>query len=159
MADNYLFVPGYAVRPEHYGPDVFEQVSGIPWTDIQGLSRGWGTSFRGKQNVQTWFHFPITYPQMLNGKRMWCNLAGVTLSLEPANAFFQSMHLWDRRNRFFWIDNLNLTGNYGSTWTENINWFRFPDYQVNGAVGISVLVYFDDAGTVTFTGAGLRLHD
>jgi hypothetical protein len=34
MADYYNLVPGYVVRPERYGPDVFLNVGGQSWTDM-----------------------------------------------------------------------------------------------------------------------------
>jgi hypothetical protein len=159
MAEHFAQVPGYAVRPETYGPGVFQNVNGVPWTDQQGLSRAWGTTFRGKKDFRIWFHFPITTPTILAGVRQKCNLAAVTLNLAPADAFLQSFHLYDRLNRFFFRDNLNETGDLDDTVVMNRNMFTFPDHEVNGWVGISVMIFFDADADVTFTGAGVRFHD
>jgi hypothetical protein len=159
MAEYYQLVPGYVVRPERYGPDVFQNVGGLGWTDQQGLSRGWGTTFRGKAGISNWFHFPITNPTILAGTRLFCNLAAVTANLQATDAFLQAFHLWDRVTRFAAFDNLNVTGDFGNIWSAGQTVFTFPDHQVDGAVGISVLVFFDSDSEVTFTGAGLRFHN
>ena len=159
MAESFRLVPGYVVRPERYGPDVFENVSGLSWTDQQGLTQGWGTTFRGRRGVQNWFHFPITNPTIERDVRLQCNLAAVTLNLEPRRTFLRSMHLWDRTNRFFISPDLNVTDDLSATWATGRNVFEFPDHVVDGAIGISVLIEFSETSEVTFTGAGLRFHD
>ena len=63
--------------------------------DQQGLSRGWGTPFRGKAGV-----------------------------------------------KFTVFDNLNVTGDFSNNWSAGQAMFTFPDHSVDGAVGISILVFF-----------------
>jgi hypothetical protein len=159
MADYYNLVSGYVVRPERYGPGIHENVNAIDWTDQQGLSQGWGTTFRGKANVSNWYHFPITNPTILAGTRLSCNLAAVTLSLQPTDAFLKAFHVWDRTNPFFANNNLNVSEDLSNTWAAGKNVFTFPDHVVDGAVGISVLIFFDAPANVTFTGAGLRFYN
>jgi hypothetical protein len=156
--EYFNLVPGYVVRPERYGPEVFENVNGIGWSDQQGLSQGWGTTFRGKAGVENWFHFPITNPTIFNGQRLKCNQAAVTLELPSGQAYLKAFHLWDRVTKFFARDNLSVTGNYGNTWIQNRNAYSFPDHVVDGAIGISVLVRFSVLCNVKFTGAGLVFH-
>jgi len=95
MTYYYNLIPGYVVRPERYGLDVFLNVGGSGWTDQQGLSRGWGTPFRGKAGV-----------------------------------------------KFTVFDNLNVTGDFSNNWSAGQAMFTFPDHSVDGAVGISILVFF-----------------
>ena len=159
MANHYLLVPGYVVRAEKAGPGVFENVGGADWTDVLGFPQGWGTTFRGKAGVSNWFHFPITNTTILNDVRLRCNLAAVTLNLQSTDAFLQAMHVWDRTHRFFARDDLNVTGDFSNDWTLGQNLFTFPDQVVDGAIGISVLIFFDSPANVTFTGAGIRLHN
>jgi hypothetical protein len=159
MADYYNLVPGYVVRPERYGPDVFLNVGGLSWTDQQGLSRGWGTTFLSKAGISNWFPFPKTNPTILAGVLLRCNLAAVTLNLQVTDAFLRAVHVWDRVNRFAEFNGLNVTGDFSNTWIPGQNVFTFPDHLVDGAVGISVLVFFDSNAEVTFTGAGLKFHD
>ncbi len=159
MANHYLLVPGYVVRAEAAGPGVFENVGGVGWTDVLGFPQGWGTTFRGKANVRSWFHFPITNTTILNDVRLKCNLAAVTMNLQSTDAFLQAIHVWDRTNRFFVREGLSVTGDFSNNWSPDQTVFTFPDRVVDGAIGISVLIFFDSPANVVFTGAGIRLHD
>jgi len=158
MAEYFELVPGYVVRAERPGPDFFQNVAGLAWTDQQGLSQGWGTTYRGRGGTSNWFHLPITNPTIFNGVRLRCNLAAVTLNLRPG-ATLTNFHLWDRVSRFFTRDGLSVGGDLSNTWNSNLNVFSFADHSVDGAVGISVAISFTNDSEVTFTGAGLRFHD
>jgi hypothetical protein len=112
-----------------------------------------------KAGVSDWFHFPITNPTILAGTHLRCNFAAGTLNLQDTDAFLRAIHVWTRTNRFFTRDNLSVTGDFSNNWSPDQTVFAFPDHVVDGAVGISVLVFFDSLANVTFTGAGLRFHD
>ena len=158
MAEYSQLVPGYVVRAQWPGPDYFLNVSGLSWTDQQGLAQGGGTTYSGRGGTSNWFHFPITNPTIFNGVRLKCNLAAVTLNLRPAATLIR-FHLWDRVNRFFTRDGLSVGGDLSNTWNPGQNMFTFADHSVDGAVGISVAISFTADSDVTFTGAGLRFHD
>jgi len=103
MTSYYMGAPGYVVRPERYGPEVFENIGALRWTDQQGLSRGWGTTFRGRANAENWFHFPITTPTgwSATARRVQCNSVAVTLDLQPNDAFLRAINVWDGPDLFF----------------------------------------------------------
>jgi hypothetical protein len=116
-------------------------------------------TFRGVGGTDNWFHFPITNPTILNGQRLKCNLVAVTLDLEATNAFLKSVWVFDRLNTFFQSPGLTVSENLSDTWVTGKNVFVFPDREVQGAIGISVNVFFDQDANVKFTGAGARFHD
>ena len=165
---HYLLVPGYVVRAEVAGPSVFETIGGRPGTDLLGLPQGWGTTFRGKAGVRNWFHFPITNTTVVDDERLACDIAAVTLNLQATDAFLEAVHLWDRTERFFRREGLSVTGDFSNDWSPDQTSFGavvgegpgyFLPHIVQGAVGISVLIFFDSPANVTFTGAGIRLRD
>jgi hypothetical protein len=157
MTEHFALVPGYVVRAEKPGPDHFQNVKGLGWTDQQGFTQGGGTTYRGRGGTLNWFHFPITNPTVLNGVRLSCNLAAVTLNLR-SGAILTRFHLWDRVNRFFTKDGLSVGGDLSDIWSQGQNQFEF-DHVVDGAIGISIAITFSSDTDVTFTGAGLRFHD
>jgi hypothetical protein len=159
MANHVFMVPGYAVRVGAAGPDFLRNVDGRAWTDQQGAPSGSGITFRGVGGTDNWFHFPITNPTILNDKRLKCNLVAVTLALEPSNAFLRIVMVFDRTNNFFSQAAMNVNEDLSNQWVEGKNQFTFPDKEVQGAIGISVNIFFDQDANVTFTGAAARFHD
>ena len=150
---------GSVVRPEVYGPDAFENFPGRSWTDQRGLTRGWGTTFRGRANTGNWFHSPIS---VVKG---WgegdaperCNEVIVYLDL-PANTIMQAIHVWSRRSLIFRRDGLNVTGDYTTRVVTNENQFQFAP-QSASPISISVFVRFNAAADVTFTGVEAAFVD
>jgi hypothetical protein len=115
--------------------------------------------FRGVGGTDNWFHFPIPHPTILNGQRLKCDLVAVTLDLEPTNAFLKSVWVFDRLDLVFQSPDLTVSENLGDTWIPDKNRFTFADREVQGAIGISVNIFFDQDADVTFTGAAARFHD
>src|SRR5947209_11947369 len=63
MAEFVLTVPAHVVVPTQGGPDVFDNVSGLGWTDQQGHRRTTDVRFNGKSGQSAVdFHFPFTIP-------------------------------------------------------------------------------------------------
>src|SRR5215212_4144938 len=62
MAIFDLSVPGYAATLSRGGPDIFDNVSNLAWTDQLGLRSGTDVRFNGKPNLVHDFHFPFTIP-------------------------------------------------------------------------------------------------
>jgi hypothetical protein len=157
---NYrIHAPGYVVRPEIYGPDAFENFPGRAWTDQRGLTRGWGTTFRGRANTGNWFHSPIAVPLGWGDADLpeRCNEVIVYLDL-PAHTSMQAIHVWSRVPLFFRRDGLNVTGNYTNRVVLNENQFQFPKRQAT-AIGISVFVRFNAVADVTFSGVEVAFED
>ncbi len=159
MARTRVFVHGHSVVAEYVGganissPGPLLQVGGVPWSDVVGLRRGWGTTFRGKGGTNNWFHFSIPTPQILQGlllrrvEQIFVNL-GVQ---GPAVA--TSFHLWDgMRNRIFQRDNLRVVGQYG------LNTSGHSVVSSLAVVGISVGVRFEQEAEITFFQAGAEFE-
>lgn len=84
MAQSALWVHGNAVRPEWVGENLARVIGGrwdetageIPWSEVNGSPRGWGTTYRGRAShadglagdggaddlKQYWFHFSLPTP-------------------------------------------------------------------------------------------------
>jgi hypothetical protein len=154
MAEFFALAPGHIVRAQWPGPTRFQNLPNAPWTDQQGFAEGWGTTYRGIGGTANWFHFGITNPTIVEGVRLTCNLAAVTLNLR-SGALLSNFYLWDRTDNFFARDGLSVGGDLSNSWVSNQNAFAV-NKQVQGAIGISVRVTFSSDANVTFTGAGLR---
>jgi hypothetical protein len=162
MARHIYTVPGYAVRPTLYGPSYFERYENIDSTDILGYSTATGTTFRCKATgLLNGFHFPITNPTMLADKRLICNFAAVTMYLGENKAFLNAIEVVDRVHTVLAKDlrSARITGDYRDEWTLGENAFSFPNHSVDGAMGVTVYVDFEQTSNVIFTGAGLIFHD
>jgi hypothetical protein len=158
--DHILLTPGYTARAARCGGYWLRNLIGPnDGTDLLGEPDGTGVTFRGVGGTDNWFNFPITSLTIFNGVRLTCNLVAVTLDLEATNAFLRSVWVFDRLNNFFQSPPLNVTGDFSNTWSFGQNMFGFPDHLVDGAIGISVNVFFDQDANVKFTGAGARFHD
>lgn len=169
MTEQFVLVPGYVARVQKYGPEWLRIVGGQSWSDQQGVPDSTGITFRcrggagasdeeRKNLYSNWFHFPIPTPTIVDGVRLKCNLVAVTFYAEEANAFVDEIIVSDRGNELFHRDHLNVTGNHSGDWTEGKTMFTFEDKVVNGSIGISVRVYFDQDANIWFTGAGARFH-
>jgi energy-converting hydrogenase Eha subunit A len=130
MALYANWVHGNAVRPE-WIHDNLQNVSGqtwegnnaaVPWTDVNGLPRGWGTTYRGKRALVSgfggslttgpydvnnpfrysqkgyWFHVPIPTPVIDNGRR--ASLIRVfTLYNATPGVSLAAVHVYDGVNK------------------------------------------------------------
>jgi hypothetical protein len=155
MASAY-FVHGNAVTPAEspgggsaFSPGDLENVNGIGWTDVVGLRQGWGTTFRGKSGKFIWFHIPFPTPTVVNNVQSMLSRLEVFFDIN-GQATVESVHLWgNTNNRWFMRDNLALRTNARFDFS--------PPGPLNGVVGISVGVNFQEAANITFRGAMLQL--
>lgn len=130
-------------------PSELEQVEGIAWTDIVGLRRGWGTTYRGKPGRFLWFHFAM--PTMALVRDVPSGLARLRVFFDVAGAAkLESVHLWSNMARpLHQVDNL--------AWTAD-NVLTMPSPQrLDGDLGISIGVSFDQAADITFRGLQAEL--
>lgn len=181
MSIQAMWVPGYVARPEIPGGDTIGSpapllnVSGIGSTDLVGVPRGWGITFRGKANHQEWFHFAIPTPVFRDDSnlppRAGCDSQHARLvrvfvffRLFELSARLRAVHVWDGPRRLAPIfDPLNVAGDrstavdYGaSDPVMNANTWPFPDEPcLSWGLGISALIDFGQRdGDVLFTAAG-----
>jgi hypothetical protein len=135
-----LGVHGTTVVAE--GPGNLEQVNGIPWTDVLGLRRGWGTMFRGKWNTFNRFHFAVPTLELRNHTS--ADLGEVSVSfIASGTAKVQSVHIWSGAHRLKAFDNLGAAGDFHAP-VSGKNFFLFyPELKMtDGALGISIGVDF-----------------
>lgn len=124
------------------------QVSGIAWSDVVGLRQGWGTTFRGKSGKFVWFHIPFPAPIVVND--VPATIGSIDLFVTPdAGVFVEKVHLWgNASNRWSQTEGLHASSNVT---------IPLPPGPLNGALGISIGVAFENDGNILFRGAALNL--
>lgn len=185
MTLHASWVHGNAVRPEWVGDKIHqvqgdrwdESHGGIAWSDINGLPRGWGVTYRctdsrnigplGAQVVAPvdvanpfhgitskgyWFHFPIPTPVLVAGSRAQLLRVFVlwtaTGDLVPA-----AVHVWDGPRRIATLE----AGHQQSSDTLILGSTRFDlpaPVPVRFGIGISFGVRCSVDSDVTFHSAG-----
>lgn len=124
-------------------PSSFEQVDGIPWTDIVGLRSGSGSKFRGRSNSLSWFHYPLAPLASVNGRAFGLQRLQLLSTLDPG-AVIDHVHVWDRMNRIFARDGLRASGDID---------LPLPSVLPSaGDLSVSLGVRFTNAASVLFRG-------
>lgn len=126
-----------------------ENVDGVAWTDVVGLRRGWGTSFRGQGGKFIWFHLPFPTPTVVND--LPCDLARLDVFFDiDGPASLAIVDLWSYvRDRWFHREGLSSVSDWSTTWS--------PPVRLHGAIGISLGISFREPANVTFRGAKVEL--
>jgi hypothetical protein len=156
MARTRIVVHGHSVTAEFVGGvggGPLLMVGGVPWSDVVGLRRGWGTTFRGKSHTDNWFHFSIPTPQVLQGTLLR-RVQQIFVNLEVAGQVeARSFHLWDgHRNRIFARDGLHVTGEFG------LDTSSHTMISSLAVVGISIGVHFEQEAEITFLQAAAEFE-
>jgi hypothetical protein len=186
MALHAMWVHGTSVRAEWVGDtlnnvlgDLWDGSSGdVRWSNVNGLPRGWGTTFRGKRaftgglggstvgpfHAETpfqysqkgyWFHFAIPTPVIVADRRAQLRrvfvLWGTTAGVSPV-----AVHVFDGANR---ILTTGVTGSgpamHPRDLTPGVTQFDLSTpHSVIFSIGVSVAVSFAADGDVTFFSAG-----
>jgi hypothetical protein len=173
MAEFILTVPGHVVVPTQGGPDRFDNVGGLGWTDQQGHRRPTDVRFNGKPDQRPIdFHLPFTTPLFFgtgplgSGTRMNVVRVFVTFFTDPV-VRVDRIRVMDRLTTLF--DSLPLFGALGMTSptlfrNSTIFGRNLHDVLPSGApraidksLGVTVTVNFGSGGIVGFTGAGFLL--
>jgi hypothetical protein len=142
---------GTATWAETPGPGVFDNHDGIAWSDVMGLRRGWGTTYRGKAGQASWFHTPVTTVERL-AQDYTPVLTEFSVKFELwGTARLQSVHLWNGEIRIRNFDNLNIGPNgpdfFSRTFLPGLGLPRL-------GIDVAVLVAFGASPSpVTFLGA------
>ena len=156
MTLQAVWVHGQAVVP---GVSYDEQ--GNPLVGYSGSGSSDGAEFRGLQNAQAWFHFPISTPVIHNGVRIRLAKAFVLFRSDPG-VLITEVHLWDGPRR---IDAFappeGVTGVHdGSRLLADLvpdvtMWTVASTPEIFWGVCVSARVHFREEGVITFTSAGL----
>jgi hypothetical protein len=172
MAWFDLAVPGYAVVPSRGGPDVFNNVFDLAWTDQQGLRRTTDALFVGKEGQTSFdFHFPFTTPITFGDGsppvRMTIHAVVVTFHMPSSLVLVDRIRVFDRLALIF--DTLPAFGPLGLTSPTafmnsgvlNRNLHGINGLPVFKSIGVTVTVNFGSGvgagGRIEFTGAGIQL--
>jgi hypothetical protein len=186
MALHASWVHGNAVRSE-WVHDNLQNVSGgrwdqtggdVPWSDVNGLPRGWGTTFRGRRaftgglggtttgpfDVENpfkysqkgyWFHFAIPTPVVVAGGRATLEKVFVLWSSTEGVAPW-AIHVWDGAERLPAIE--VRAGRGGTSHSDELSpvtaFAVQPPRPVKYGIGISIAVGFEADGDITFHAAG-----
>jgi hypothetical protein len=186
-----VWVHGNTARPE-WVHDNLLQVRGatwdsngaerdVPWSDVNGLPRGWGATFRGRRAFTGglggtttgpfdpadpfrhsqkgyWFHFSLPTPVIVNGNRAALHKV-FPLWSATGGARPWAVHVYDGVHRVAEraIDPNppHPTGANGlADLVEGKSMFTLPPRHVFWSIGLSVAVAFESDGDVTFVSAG-----
>lgn len=129
-------------------PGQCEQVDGIGWSDIVGLRRGWGTTFRGRAGQFVWFHYALPALSLVNGTAHDLTSLQVQFDVQ-SGATVESVHIWNNnRQRIFAQDNLRRNADTTIS-TGNLS--------LSSDTGVSVGVWFQQAANITFRGLTAQL--
>lgn len=148
------------------------KVDGILGTDVSGLARGWGKTYRLAAGKMTWFHFPI--PTTLSGtdQYLFTVAAYWTSDVPPAGGLVgvDRVHLWDGNKRILADDNpkypragdwsihrMDTAPDGSKLWNEWVPWRQTPDgprrFLPQRGLGMSLHVVAQGEGNITFHGA------
>ena len=184
MAQQAIWVHGNAVRPEWVGENLARVIGGrwdetageVPCSEINGLPRGWGTTYRGRaSHAETatgammdadakpyWFHFSIPTPVITDGKRAALQRVFVLWRASP-DVSPVALHVYDggRRIAEFAIDG-DESGRNGLGGDDDLvdgvtQFDLLLPRAVQFGLGISLSFRFLADGDVTFFAAGAQL--
>ena len=100
---------GTSAWAERSGPGVFDNVGGIPYTDVTGLRRGWGTTYTGKAGQAVYFHNPVTALESIESEDSTPLLTRLGARFElMGTARVTSVQVWNGENQIKTYDGLNI---------------------------------------------------
>jgi hypothetical protein len=163
MALHQNWAHGTAFAPAEE-PSGLNEVSGIDWTDVLGLRRGWGAFWEGKPGNAHWFHVSIPTPAIIEGARVRLLriyvlfLAGDPNVSSPgsAGANITDIHVYDGPNRIATFGTFNLSGDRRAGIQGGNTFAVQARPQISLGVGISVRASFSNVGQqlIGFSAAG-----
>lgn len=190
MTLHASWVHGTTCRSEWVGDNLakvngtrWDQSAGdVNWSDINGLPRGFGMTFRGKNSMTHgfggtsttgpfdaadpfrfsqkgyWFHFGIPTPVISAGSR--ARLLRVFTMWDATDGVLPlAMHVWDGPSRVATLPFASGRGRSGLAGTgdlvDGITRFNLPaPHTVIFGIGLSIGVAFQRDGDITFSTAG-----
>jgi hypothetical protein len=129
------------------------QVGGIPWTDIVGLHRGWGQTWRGKQASRNWFHVAIPTPVIVDDTRLRLDKVFVLFNA-GVSCDVTDVHVWDGPRQVQTFGTFRRTGDHCGALDGDNTFDISGNPEVFLGVGVSVFVTFNLESDITFCSAG-----
>jgi hypothetical protein len=159
------FIHGNSIIAERVGggnvssPGPRLSPDGVPWSDVVGLPRGWGKTYKGKRNEEVWFHAAIPTPAIDSSREVRLNTVFLFFETEANNrSFMKEVQVWDGKISITHIQNLTSQGDLSMP-QSGVN--TFDPREANNAlhpmqfgVGISMLFHFNEEAEITFFSAG-----
>ena len=163
MGIHSMWAHGTAFAPPEIPSQGLENVDDVPYTDVLGLRRGWGSSWVGDPNTSHWFHISIPTPAAVDG--VTATLKQVYLLFSTGQGYslpsqggplITDVHVWDGSNFVQAFGNLQGFGDRRNVLDGNNTFVLTPAPQIRFGVGISVHVQFTtiDVQRIEFAGAG-----
>jgi len=156
-----MFVHGNSAMPERFGEHYLKssllEVDGVAYSDIFGLRKGWGCTFRGSQNSSTWFQFCIPTPGIRQKNSAIVEKIFLFCDSSPqAQAIVTKIHLWDGNQLFHTIEPLAIFGPYNARRLENRTMWSLPSSSNELIFGLLMAIHvsFVLEGCITFISAG-----
>jgi hypothetical protein len=135
---------------------VTDTAGNIHWSDIVGLHRDGGVTFRGRAGNTNTFMVAVPTPVWRDGARARLALVGMKFKTDPG-VTFSGLRVFDgaRDIGFPFPPMRGVGGDHCLTWEQNINWFNHPSQpEIETCVCVSFDVSFDREGDVTFCAVG-----
>jgi hypothetical protein len=144
--------------PHHQMDGVWddEAVSLVEWSDVVGMRRPQGATFRGRRDNRNRFVAAIPTPTWHNGT--FCALRRVALrcQIDPGLTI-SALQVFDGSRHVDWpFPGMGIpAGDHSLGWVQNINFFdRADGPQIQSGVCIAFDVRFDRDGNITFNAVG-----
>jgi hypothetical protein len=125
----------------------------IAWTDIVGLHRDEGVTFRGRFNATNKFMVSIPTPCWRDGARAMLVMVGVIFESD-VHVQITRIQVHDGRRQIKDIPMSNLSGNRPDL-IGNVNRFDFPGIEVFFGLNVTFDVFFSQEGNITFNAVGV----
>ena len=151
------FPGGAALAPytnQHRMDNVVESNNRTAWTDIVGMHRDNGATFRGMGGNTNSFQVSIPTPCWRDGVRAQLAMVGLLFTSEP-QVIITGIKLFDGPNQMpFSLPSMNVSGAH-TTLISNINRLDLPTpINILFGLGITIDVSFLQDGEITFHAFG-----
>lgn len=145
--------------PGHQMNGVFDREGHIEWSDILGLRRDTGATFRGRSNQRNNFTFAIPTPcwrsdgRPARRGRAALVMVGFTFTSETP-VVIEGGRLFDGHRALpFSLPSMGLAGAHTEL-VPNVNRFDFPEIDVVFGLAVILDVFFAREGDITFHAVG-----
>ena len=103
----------------------------------------------GKKSTQTWFHFAIPTPVILNGKQLRAKSVNLRFMTDSKQVLVKHIQVYDGEKRIVIHSNVDLGG---ELFDKQFDVHGYP--KVKGGLGISIAAIFLSDGSMEFISAG-----
>jgi len=139
----------------HQMNGVFAAEGHIEWSDVVGLHRDGGVTFRGRASNSNTFMVPVPTPVLRDGARASLAMVGIKFRMDPG-VRVSALRVFDGPTDIgLPFPGMGIPpGDHRFTWIENINWFNHPGHTIDSCVCLNFDVAFDREGDVEFCAIG-----